>query len=186
LQSTVVNAADTFVLQVPGHLSLGTHQCRVDVIDPYGDVSSPSAPRTITVGNPAGSVVKSATVATSKGSVQSITVTFTGPMTTSSAGDGNNYALVQAEVNVRGGGGPRGQGLSVGFPSATARLARGAKGDFAVTPGPLTWTQLDLQGGCQHPHFKIRDSCHVAWVRLGLRGGCPHPDFKIRDSSLPT
>ena len=41
-------------------------------------------------------VVKSTTVATSKGSIQSIAVTFTEPMTTSSADNRNNYALEDA------------------------------------------------------------------------------------------
>ena len=96
LANTTASSKGAYQVKVPGPLSVGSHSFRVDVIDQYGDVSAPSAARTITVVNPPAPVVKSTTVATSKGDIQSVTVTFTAPMTTSSAGNGNNYALEDA------------------------------------------------------------------------------------------
>ena len=96
LASTTASNTGAYQVQVPGPLGVGPHSLRVDVIDQYGDVSAPSAARIITVVNPPAPVVKSTTVATSKGDIQSITVTFTEPMTTSSAGNDNNYALEDA------------------------------------------------------------------------------------------
>jgi hypothetical protein len=43
------SAAGSYRIQVPSVLSIGQHTYRVQVIDRYGDVSSQSAPRTITV-----------------------------------------------------------------------------------------------------------------------------------------
>ena len=66
------------------------------MIDQYGHVSSPSAVQTVTVVNQPAPVVKNTTVATSKGSVESVTVTFTEAMTKASANNIKDYALVDA------------------------------------------------------------------------------------------
>jgi hypothetical protein len=67
----------------------------VDIVDQYGDVSSPSPAQTITVVNPPAPTVQKTTVTIKRGSIQSITVYFTEPMT-NSAGNAKNYALVDA------------------------------------------------------------------------------------------
>ena len=70
--------------------------------------------------NPPAPVVKSTTVATSKGSIQSITVTFTEAMTTSSADNRKDYALVDAgSSHIFGGKGNTGVTIkSVTYSSA--------------------------------------------------------------------
>ena len=43
VNSTQANGAGTYQIQVPGPLGVGSYSFHVDVIDRYGDVSSPSA-----------------------------------------------------------------------------------------------------------------------------------------------
>ena len=49
VNTTTANSAGGYEIQVPGPLGVGSYAYKVDVIDQYGDVSSPSAPGTITV-----------------------------------------------------------------------------------------------------------------------------------------
>ena len=52
LQTAVASATGAYEIQVRGPLAVGAHAYEVDVIDRYGDVSSPSPALTITVVNP--------------------------------------------------------------------------------------------------------------------------------------
>jgi len=98
---TVLNTAQSnkssgYQVQVPGPLGLGPHTYLVRVVDRYGDVSSPSAARTIMVVNPPAPVVKRAIVTTKKASIQSIIVTYSEPMTVSSVDNLKSYTLLDA------------------------------------------------------------------------------------------
>jgi len=106
LSSTRAGSAGAYELQVPGPLAVGSYPFRVDVVDQYGDISSPSAARTITVVNPPAPVVEKTTTTTSKNSIEAITVYFSEPMIASSAGNAKNYTLVDAgSTHIFGGNG---------------------------------------------------------------------------------
>ena len=49
--TTEANGAGSYQVQVPGPLGIGSYPYRVNVIDQYGDISSPSAAQTIIVVN---------------------------------------------------------------------------------------------------------------------------------------
>ncbi len=51
LNTTEAGGTGYYEIQVPGPLGVGPHSYQVEVIDPYGDVSSPSPSQTITVAN---------------------------------------------------------------------------------------------------------------------------------------
>jgi hypothetical protein len=96
LNSAKASTGGVYTVQVPGPLGVGSYTFRVDTIDPYGDLSSPSAAQTIWVVNPPAPVVTKTTVAMSNGSIQSITVYFSAALTTASADNTQNYKLVGA------------------------------------------------------------------------------------------
>jgi hypothetical protein len=96
LNTAKANGAGAYQVQVPGPLSVEAYSFRVDAIDQYGDVSSPSTAVTINVVNPLAPLVDKTTLTTKKGSIQSITVSFSEPMTTSSADSSVNFTLVDA------------------------------------------------------------------------------------------
>jgi RHS repeat-associated protein len=95
LNTTKANSAGTYQIQIPGPLAPGSYSLSVDIVDQYGDVSSPSPAQTITVVNPPAPTVQKTTVTIKRGSIQSITVYFTEPMT-KSASNAKNYTLVDA------------------------------------------------------------------------------------------
>jgi hypothetical protein len=96
LNTTKASTTGAYQIQVPGPLKVGKYSFRVDVVDQYGDISSPSAATTITVVNPPAPAVKKTSLTTSKGSIDAITVYFSEAITTASADNRKSYTLVDA------------------------------------------------------------------------------------------
>jgi len=90
------NCTGVYQIEVPGPLTVGSYQFQVDAIDQYGDLSTLSAARTITVVNPPAPVVDRTILGTKRGSIQSIAVYFSEAMTLASAGASNDYTLLDA------------------------------------------------------------------------------------------
>ncbi len=91
-----MQSSGTFVIQVPGPLTLGSHEFRVDMIDQYGDLSKPSDPVTIVVASLPAPIVRRTTLKTSSGFIRSITLYFSEAMTKQLTNNRNNYVLTDA------------------------------------------------------------------------------------------
>jgi hypothetical protein len=91
LSTTTSDANGVYTVPVPGPLSVGTYQYRVQDIDQYGDVSSPSVPLSLTiVAAPPTPAAPTLLPADSNGSPGGETTTLTSPYLTGT-GVGNAY-----------------------------------------------------------------------------------------------
>ena len=103
LNTTQATSSGSYEVQVPGPLGAGSYTYRVNVIDPYGDVSSPSATQTITVVNtpppPPPSLVTVTSikdVTNKKHQVTEILVTFSDAVNAAEADNLATYRLATA------------------------------------------------------------------------------------------
>jgi hypothetical protein len=106
LNITQVNSSGSYQIAVPGPLGIGTYNFKVDLIDQYGDVSSPSTSLTITVVNPPAPALLQTIPARKKGSIPSITMYFSQALTLSSVENSGNFIVVDAgKTHIFGGRG---------------------------------------------------------------------------------
>jgi hypothetical protein len=111
VNTTQANSAGGYEVQVPGALAIGLHVFRVQVVDQYGDVSSPSAARTITLVSPPPvvTIIRVTEDTNKRHQVTEVLVTFSGPVETALAkristyhlatpGNGGSYTATNAGV----------------------------------------------------------------------------------------
>jgi RHS repeat-associated protein len=94
--TTNADHTGAYAVQVPGPLALGAHTYRVQIIDQYGDSSTPSPSGTITVASrpaPLVSVTKVKDTPNKKHQVTQVLVTFSGPVNTTEADNIRTYRL---------------------------------------------------------------------------------------------